>query len=310
MPSNKVRDALLGMAAGDALGVPHEFRPRHELERFPVTGMDSSGTWNQAAGTWSDDSSLAFCLAETLSHGYDLRDLADRFIACMDNGYWTARGSVFGMGRATEAAIDRLRSGDCHPANAGLKREQDNGNGSLMRILPAVFHVRFRAPAERAWIVSELSSVTHGHRRSQIACIIYVEIALRLLAGDSIRAAYRDAVADLSVALSGEPEAARFQRILSGSIVGLDQQDVLSTGYVVDTLEAALWALLSTSDYRSAALAAVNLGGDTDTVAAVAGGLAGIAYGAEGIPADWLASLARLDDIEGLAARLAAATGY
>ena len=310
MSSNKVRDALLGLAAGDALGVPHEFRSRHELERAPVTGMDSFGTWNQAAGTWSDDSSLTFCLAETLARGYDLRDLADRFIAWMDKGYWSARGAVFDVGRGTASAIERLRSGACHPANAGLKREQDNGNGSLMRILPVAFHVRSRPPAERAWIVSELSSVTHGHRRCQMACIIYVELALRLLAGDPVGAAYRNVAADLSASFAGEVEAARFERVLSGSLAGLDRREVLSTGYVVDTLEAALWALLSTSDYRSAVLAAVNLGDDTDTIAAVAGGLAGIAYGAESIPADWLRTLARRDDIEELADRLAAATGF
>lgn len=305
MPHNPVRGALLGLAVGDALGVPHEFRPRYELQRNPVRGMDGYGTWNQAPGTWSDDSSLSFCLAESLAVEYNLYDLADRMVAWLDRAYWTARGEVFDVGRSTEAALGRLRTGGEHPAAAGLRRERDNGNGALMRILPAVFYVRDRGSDERYWIVAELSSLTHGHRRSQLACIVYVELARQLLEGANPAEAYRRTALELAARFADEEEAARFQRILSGGVGSMLVSEVPSSGYVVDTLEAALWSLLVSSSYQETVLRAVNLGGDTDTTASVAGGLAGLYYGAEAIPEEWLSVLARRTDIEDLADRLA-----
>jgi ADP-ribosyl-[dinitrogen reductase] hydrolase len=309
MASNKVRDALLALAVGDALGVPHEFRPRHELERTPVVGMDGWGTWNQEPGTWSDDSSLSFCLAEMLCRGYDLRDLADRFVAWMDKGYWTARGEAFDVGRTVAAAIERLRDHSLPPSQAGFHRERDNGNGSLMRILPAAFYLRGRPFDERTWIVAELSSLTHGHRRSQLACILYVELALRLLDGLSFKVAYRAVAADFAARYADESEIHHFDRILSGEIEKIEVNDVLSSGYVVDTMETILWCLLNTDSFAGALLAAVNLGGDTDTAASLTGGLAGLVYGSSAIPAEWLAVLARRADIEDLGNRLAQATG-
>lgn len=309
MSSSSVRAALLGIAVGDALGLPHELRPRHELERSPVVGMTGWGTWNRAPGIWSDDSSLSFCLAETLCAGYDLRDLARRFIDWRDRGYWTADGAAFSVGRATQTAIDRLRAGIDHPSHAGQRREQDNGNGALMRILPAAFYVRGRPAEDRAWIVSEIASLTHSHRRSQLACILLVETALGLLNGRSAEDAYRIAVMEFDARFAEEAELRQFSRILTGKLRKLPSKDVVSSGYVVDTLEAALWCLVTTEDFRSAALAAVNLGGDADTVASIVGGLAGIAYGEDAIPDEWLAVLARRSDIEDLADRLSAALG-
>ncbi len=309
MPSRNVRAALLGIAVGDALGVPHELRPRYELERHPVSGMDGWGTWNRPPGTWSDDASLSFCLAETLCRGYDLRDLADRIVRWRVEGYWTADGAAFSVGRAVEESVARLRSGAGHPASAGLRRERDNGNGSLMRVLPAAFYVRGRPAEERAWIVAEISSLTHGHRRAQLACIFYVEFALGLLTGRSPAEAYRVAVVEFSSRFAGEAESRHFERILSGKLQKLQRKDVVSSGYVIESLEAALWCLLASGDFRSAALAAVNLGGDTDTVGALTGGLAALAFGLESIPAEWLSALARRDDIVDLADRLSAALG-
>ncbi|MFA6505280.1 MAG: ADP-ribosylglycohydrolase family protein [Treponemataceae bacterium] len=310
MPANKVRDALLGLAVGDALGVPHEFRPRHELERNPISGMDGWGTWNRPPGTWSDDASLSFCLAETLCSGYDLRDLAARIVDWRDNGYWTADGIAFSVGRAVESAVSRLRTSTAHPASAGLRRERDNGNGSLMRVLPAAFFVRGKPSDERAWITAEISSLTHGHRRAQLACIFYVELADGLLNGRTPFDAYQIAAVEFSARFAGEGEIRRFERILSGKLHTLERKDVLSSGYVVDALESSVWCLLTTGDYRTATLEAVNLGGDTDTVGSLTGGLAGIAYGAGSIPSEWLATLSRKDDIIDLADRLAAKLGY
>jgi ADP-ribosylglycohydrolase len=304
MPTKTVRAALLGIAVGDALGLPYEFRPRHELEREPVSGMSGWGTWNRAPGTWGEDSSLCFCLAETLCAGYDLHDLAARLVAWKDRGYWTADGTAFSVGRSVEVAIARLRSGVDHPARAGLRREQDNGNGALMRILPAAFFVRGKSADERAWILAEIASLTHGHRRSQLACIFFVEMTLGLLSGRTPADAYRIAVMEFSSRFADESELARFGGILTGKLQKLPRKDVVSSGYVIETLEAAVWCLLTTDNFRDAALAAVNLGGDTDTVASMVGGLSGIAYGEDSIPAEWIAVLSRRADIEDLADRL------
>jgi ADP-ribosylglycohydrolase len=250
---------------------------------------------------------LSFCLAEMLCAGYDLQDLARRFLRWRDEGYWTADGTAFAVGRATDAALKRLRAGVPHPAEAGLRRERDNGNGSLMRILPAAFFVRGRPAEDRAWIVREISSVTHGHRRSQLACILYVETALGLLNGRTPQEAYRIAAIEFAARFVRERELPSFDRILSGKLASLSRKDVVSSGYVVDALESALWCLLTTDGYRSAVLSAVNLGGDADTAASLAGGLAGIAYGVGSIPEEWLDSLARREEIVDLADRLAAA---
>lgn len=309
MPSRTIRGALIGLAIGDALGVPHEFRPRHDLERCPIVGMDGWGTWNRPPGVWSDDAALSFCLAETLCAGYDLHDLADRFIAWRDQGYWTADGTAFSVGRSTDAAITRLREGVNHPAAAGLRRERDNGNGSLMRVLPLAFYLRGKNAAERAWIVAEVSSLTHGHRRAQLACIAYVEFALGLLGGRSPAEAYAAAAAELSSAFAGESELVHFERFLSGRLAHTARKDIVSSAYVVDSLEAAVWCLLTEKDFRSATLSAVNLGGDADTVGSMTGGLAGLAWGVDGIPAEWTTAVARHDDILDLADRLAAKLG-
>lgn len=134
--------------------------------------MPAYGTDQQPPGTWSDDSSLAFCLAESLCHGYDLADLARRFIDWREKAYWTAHGRVFDIGIATSQAIGRLRSGTL-PTQAGGRSEEDNGNGSLMRILPLITYLAGKPIAERYRIVADASSLTHAHVRSMLSCFIY-----------------------------------------------------------------------------------------------------------------------------------------
>jgi ADP-ribosyl-[dinitrogen reductase] hydrolase len=302
-------DALLGLAVGDAIGVPVEFESREALERDPVTGVRGYGTHGQPPGTWSDDSSLAFCLAETLCLGYDLHDLARRFINWRQHGYWAARGRVFDIGIGTAAAINDLESG-VEPILAGGNGEQNNGNGSLMRILPLVFYLSDKDIAERFALTREVSSLTHRHLRSVIACFLYLEMALALLQGKNRRDAYQSICKETKDWLMGsggtiqQETDKHFSRLLSGKIAHHSSTDIRSSGYVIHTLEAAIWCLLTTDNYRDAVLKAVNLGEDTDTTAAVAGGIAGLIYGRETIPADWLASLARKTDIEDLGQRL------
>lgn len=311
------RAALLGLAVGDALGVPVEFIGREARRRDPVVGMRGYGTHHQPPGTWSDDSSLTFCLAETLAtKGYDVADAAQRFVRWQDEAHWTAHGRVFDIGIATAEALQCLRRGR-EPKQAGGTGEYSNGNGSLMRILPLVFITKDWPAAERFQAVREMSSITHGHIRSIMACFIYVELARQLLAGLDRQAAYSVMQQGVNTffeaeGIGSELELRQFHRILENPygdyaiqpLAAYQEADIKSSGYVVHTLEAALWCLLKHDTYATTVLAAVNLGDDTDTTGAVAGGLAGLAYGEAAIPAEWLAVLARRADIEDLAARL------
>ena len=311
-----LKAALFGVAVGDALGVPVEFTSRRQLDAFPVTDMRAYGTHGQPAGTWSDDSALTFCLVEMLCQPYDLQRLANRFVNWHDHGYWSAHGKVFDIGIATSQAIDRLRHG-VDPPLAGGNDEGSNGNGSLMRILPLVFYLQDKPIAERFSMVRDVSSLTHRHIRSVIACFIYTEFALQLFQGKDKIAAYeamRDLVNGflLSEPICSTNELNKFHRILEKPVDHYDlirlrdcmRGEIHSSGYVLSTLEASLWCILKTESYRDAVLMAVNLGEDTDTTGAVTGGLAGLLHGFNSIPEEWLQVIARKADIEDLANKL------
>ncbi|WP_172194972.1 ADP-ribosylglycohydrolase family protein [Saccharibacillus qingshengii] len=304
-PQSRLNGALLGLTAADALGVPVEFRPRTYLDANPVTDMFGYGTYNQPPGTWSDDSTMMWCTVESLAlqKECDTEDMAGRFVRWLTSGYMTPHGELFDIGNATREALERYRTEAVWARFAGLERESSNGNGSLMRILPMAFYVRGMEAAERERLVAEVSSITHRHPRSILACQIYVEIALRLLDGRSAGQACLEAAAAVRERHADHPELETFERVWNGSLAALKREDIRSSGYVVDTLEAALWCLLTTSSYREAALKAVNLGEDTDTTGAVVGGLAGILYGEAGIPAEWISQLAKLNELRALGGR-------
>ncbi len=301
-----MRNILLGIAVGDALGVPVEFMSREEIRRNPVTDMIGYGTYNLPPGTWSDDTSLSLCLADALTEGYDVDTIAAKFVAWRDENLWTARGHVFDIGIATNKAIDRLKNG-LKPVSAGGAEETDNGNGSLMRILPLIDHIQGISLQERYRITSDVSSITHRHTRSIISCYCLLEYARYLVAGMDKVSAYTLLQKDLPVQLHAmgvaDKEVHHLRRILSIDISVLQESEIQSSGYVIHTLEASLWCLLTTGSFKQAVLKAVNLGEDSDTTGAVTGGLAGIIYGAESIPVSWLEQLARKDDIESLALR-------
>lgn len=304
---DKIRGVLFGLVVGDALGVPVEFRSREELSRFPVTGMREFGSWNQPKGTWSDDSSLAFCLAENLSTGYDLDDIARKFIQWKENGYWGAHYKLFDIGGATRFAIDRLIKGTS-PLLSGGMNEDDNGNGSLMRILPLLFFIKEKTIDQRYKFVKEVSSITHAHFRSVFACFILMELALLMLQGCTLPDAYLEMKKNVrAFAEKNEfntSEVKLFSNVLEGNIAVKEEGNISSGGYVLHTLEASIWCLLNTSSYEKAVLKATNLGGDTDTTACVTGGLAGLLYGYNNIPRKWVECIARNKDIERLCEKL------
>ena len=306
--SYAIKSALFGVAVGDALGVPVEFKSRESLSGNPVTEMTGFGTHKQPPGTWSDDSSLTFCLAEALTQGYDLNTIGQNFVNWYFRDHWTAREEVFDVGRGTGEAIVRLFRG-IQPERSGDTAESSNGNGSLMRILPLVFWLQPKPLPERFEITRQVSSITHGHIRSVIACFYYLEFARQILEDREKSDIYRDlqqvVSGHLSALLIDPAEVVVFDRLLKYDISRLTETEIRSGGYVIDTLEAAIWCLLTTGSYSEAVLRAVNLGQDTDTTAAVTGGLAGLLYGYDSIPEEWITQIARKDDIAELAERLA-----
>lgn len=307
MLRSKIRDGIIGLCVGDALGVPVEFQSRHTLRNKPLTDMIGYGTHNQPAGTWSDDSSLVFCLMESAAAfpQVDLYDIAERFVMWLDKNEWTPHGVVFDRGIATASAIERYKDLCIRPDLAGGISLNSNGNGSLMRILPLAYWFKNETATDRKELVSKISSITHGHPISKIACVIYVELAIHLIEGRSLAASISSMQETvLTLYKDEQPQNMKpFERMLKGDLALLDEGDIESSGYVVHTLEASLWCLLKSSSYTEAVLRAVNLGEDTDTTGAVAGGLAGLLYGEEAIPIDWIRKLARLDDIQNVCNR-------
>ncbi|CCH53872.1 ADP-ribosylglycohydrolase [Fibrisoma limi BUZ 3] len=306
---DQVKAAFFGAAVGDALGVPVEFMSRAALSRNPVIDYRGYGVWHQPPGTFSDDSSLFFCTAESLCHGFDVVDVANQFVRWYQQGYWGAHDEVFDIGGATRAALTRVING-ASPALSGGFLEHDNGNGSLMRILPIAFYLR-NEPSMRARFdtVKDLSAITHGHFRSVMACFVYVELAIQLLVDADIPVAYarmQTRVNDFIAENSFSPaEIQLFDRILKADLSSVSEQDIRSSGYVLDTLESGLWCLLTTQSFDEAVLKAVNLGEDTDTTGTVTGGLAGLAYGYGAIPTHWIHDLAKREAIGKLAERFA-----
>jgi len=306
MKGNKVLDGLFGVCVGDALGLPVQFAPRSERKKKPVADMTGYGVFNMPPGTWSDDSSLTFCLAESLCHGYDLDDIADQFQKWLYKGHWTPFGQAFDIGNSTGRSIRRLKNG-VSSTNSGDSDEKSNGNGSLMRILPLVYFLEDAELDERFTITHKVSSITHAHPRSKIACGIYVAMAINILKGESLSSSYTNIKKTVKDYYTSDPykaELNHFQRILNGDISLLAEAEIGSSGYVVHTLEASIWCLLNFETYRDTVLAAVNLGEDTDTTAAVAGGLAGIYYGFDGIPKEWVDVITKKEKIIDLANRL------
>jgi ADP-ribosyl-[dinitrogen reductase] hydrolase len=294
-----IESAILGFCVGDALGVPHEFKPRGYFKKNPVTGMEGYGTHNQPPGTWSDDSSMTLCTLDSLSNGYDIDDLASRFLEWYQDGKYTPYGEVFDIGISTREALSRISNG-ASPLVSGGRDERDNGNGSLMRILPLAFFLKDLEESDRFRIIGEVSSITHAHERSVLSCYAYAEFLTGLIHGMSIEDSMVGMRNGIRKCFGNSREISNFERILNADIISLNEDVIASSGYVVHTLEAALWSFVTTSDYRECVLRSVNLGNDTDTTAAVAGGIAGLYYGKDSIPSEWLSCLAGMEFITDL----------
>lgn len=302
---------LVGLLVGDAVGVPYEF---HSLEQIPPRDqidMKPPMTFMRAhagvpIGTWSDDGAQALCLLASLDHcgQLDLDDFADRLVRWFDDGYMAVDGEVFDCGMQTANAIDKLRDG-VSPLESGGRSVMDNGNGSLMRVLPlALWHTGSDEALVRDAHLQSLP--THGHARSLVACAFYCLVARGYLNRDSDPWSWADhCLADIYADWRDHQERQAL----------IDQLDVLrsfpssrslsGSGYVLDCLWSACQALAGDS-FEDVIRAAIMFGNDTDTTAAVAGGLAGIRFGLAGIPSPWLERLRGFDLVGPLIGRIGA----
>lgn len=303
------KDILLGTAIGDALGLPVQFLEREVVAKNPITTMEGLDQFNIPAGTWSDNTSLSFCLAESLCNGYDLNDIINKFTKWMYEDYWTPANETFDINYINYFAIVNLRNNGS-PHVTGIDNKRGNRDGSLMRILPLVPYILNMGKEDRFRIIGEVSSLTHRHPRSILACISLCEFAIQYINSQSIEKPYQAMQQTILQLLKKEmfiEEDIPFKRLVGLSyeeFKAIELKDIHSTEYVIDTLEASLWCIFNTTNYKDAVLKAVNLGDDANTVGAITGGLAGIIYGYDTIPPEWLEVLAKKDDIIELADKL------
>ncbi|WP_046743320.1 ADP-ribosylglycohydrolase family protein [Kordia zhangzhouensis] len=300
----RLQGGIFGVATGDALGVPVEFASRTYLTQNPVKDMMGYMCWNQPPGTWSDDSSLTLCLTESLTNGYDIENIGKTFVKWYKEGYWGAHHKVFDVGGTTRHTLDRILKGESAYFSGNIF-EEDNGNGSLMRTLPLIYFLKdIENIEDRYQIIKDVSAITHAHFRSVLACFIYVEFGLLLVKGTEKFQAYaqvKKLVNNFAKMREFNSEELNiFDRILQNDIFQYKNEEIRASGYVLHALEASLWCFLTTETYEECVLKAVNLGEDTDTTGAIAGGLAGLYYGFTAIPEIWKFQLARYEDIYNL----------
>ena len=290
-----VKDGIIGLIVGDALGVPHEFKSVKEMKRNPVTTMMGYGTHRQPIGTWSDDSSMTLATMGSIIKNegkvsYD--SLMKEFVRWYANGDYTQYSQVFDIGLTTEDALMNYVNGT-PPLQCGLKGERNQGNGSLMRILPLAY-LDYVDYDNQMTLVGNVSSLTHSHPTCIIACNYYVDLAKRLLNDTEHDYSFCDHVIETGEAIheyyKDESSIEKFDDLIGNIYTG----GVQSSGYVMNTLESALYCIKKESNFKDTLLRAVNMGGDTDTLCAVCGGLAGIHFGYDDIPSEWIACIPSL----------------
>ena len=294
----KIYNTIYGAIIGDALGVPVEFKTRDELKENPVTDMREYGTYNLPKGSWSDDTSMTLCLADSIGSLKKL-DYEDIMKCFWDWAYYhkyTPDNKTFDIGLTCAASIERFHYEKIPPLECGGKDENSNGNGSLMRISPLPFYLykTFGADAmekEEAFeVVHNVSRLTHAHPISLIGCDIYCAIMIEILKGTKKSDLQGYALPKVEKFVRNHPEfenaRSRYERIFHLDFKDLSEDKIESSGYVVDSLEAALWCFLTTENYKDCVLKAVNLGWDTDTIACIVGSIAGLYYNE--VPEEWL----------------------
>ena len=303
-------DGIMGVVVGDALGLPVQFSYREELEKDPVTDMIGYRTFDVPAGSWSDDSSLTFATLSSINDldRIDSEDIMNRFVRWYEDGEYTPFGYAYDIGCTCEEAI--CRYGKFNYKECGCTGEFSNGNGSLMRIMPVCLFVYENVinsqmiEEEGIELIHEVSALTHAHLRSKMACGIYYFLVKRILQNpgllpEGLQAGIDDAVMFYHEHIGNLVQLSFYHRLMHlDEFKNVPVDKIESSGYVVDSIEAAIWCLLNTRNFKDCLLKAVNLGRDTDTIAAIAGGLAGLYYKYPRIPKEWLEKIQKREWIE------------
>ena len=306
----------MGLVVGDALGVPVQFKKRNEIKYRKagvVTGMESGGVYDMPEGTWSDDSSMALATMQSIidNNGINPVDIMVQFVRWELEGVYTPFGEAFDEGNTCSSAIyNFVKNKDIK--TCGKTGERANGNGALMRILPVCLYYYERqkrvctSEDESIEMIHITSGLTHNHIRSQMCCGFYYFCVKSIIDGgndkkliDLLQTGIENARKYYTHDIRNLTEMAHLGRMFYlDAFKDVPEEHIRTTGYVIDSIEAAMWCLINTNTYKDCVLKAVNLGDDTDTVAAIAGGLAGLYYGYESIPVEWLDVIKRRDWIE------------
>ena len=303
--NNQYLGAIIGHAVGDAMGFPTEFSKREELLQNPVIEMIDSPDVGQPAGSWSDDTAMVIATIDSFIQKkyFDYKDIMDKWVKWISKSEYTPTGMAFDIGRTCLKAIKKYCKGTA-PLQCGSTSMNENGNGSLMRILPVALYAYSKKLDDISIrkLTNEVSSLTHAHEVSRLGCYIYVQFIISLLKGKTKEEAYKH-IQNLDYRSFTMDSINQYTRILDEQIEVQILNNIKSSGYIVDTLECAMWIFMNAQHYKEAIIASTNIGGDTDTIGAIVGSMAGIYYGFESIPSNWLDKLQRKDYLMELADR-------
>lgn len=295
MTEDRVVGCLVGLAVGDAVGTSVEFEPRGSFP--PVVDMTGGGPFDLDKGQWTDDTSMALCLANSLlqKREFDAYDQMIKYRAWYEAGYMSSNGQCFDIGANVFHAIKRFN--DTEEPYSGSTKVEHSGNGSIMRLAPVVMFYR-NDITDCVNAAVDSSRTTHGSQLCIDACSIFAKLVLL-----AFEAGTKDSIFDDN-SLTQFDYSAEFSPLIDGSFKRLSYEEIRGSGYVVDCLIAAMWCFYHSDNFKDAILLAVNLGDDADTTAAVCGQIAGAYYGLSGIPEDWHNSLARHQEIKTIARQL------
>lgn len=303
-------DGIMGVIVGDALGLPVQFFSREELKQNPVTEMIGYGTFHMPPGTWSDDGSMTLATLDSIREigKIDSDDIMKRFVDWYENGAYTPYGFAFDIGATCEEAICRYGNPYSYK-ECGCTGEYSNGNGSLMRIMPVCLFVYQNVKNgtvtedEGLSFIHEISALTHAHLRSKMACGFYYFMIKAVLDGDGeliskLQKGVDDAIRFYHHDVTNLVQMSHYGRLFHlDEFAKVTENEIESTGYVVDSLEAAVWSLITSESFKDGLLKVANLGGDTDTIGAIAGGLAALHYGYKNIPEEWKNAIIKRGEI-------------
>ena len=295
MKNDIVKNGIIGFIIGDAIGVPLEFSKRRN-EYNKIVDMLEYGSHNLEKGSFSDDSSMVIATIKSIvdnKGNIDYEDIMNNFIKWAENGEFTPNNKAFGIGRTTLRALFNYKNNNINAIECGLDNIKDNGNGSLMRILPIAYYCYYKKlnDDEIFKIVKNISSMTHKNNISILGCYIYVLLVIELLNGNKKEKAYNN-IRNYDYSKYFDLDVIKYyDRLLKNDIKNLNINNISSLGFVVDTLEAVIWCFLNSNNYDESIIKSINLGNDTDTIGALVGGISGIYY--NNINDKWLNDIKR-----------------